>query len=179
MVLAECPFTKRPIISSAHGMWRRIWLIEFPRTFSEEKMDRDPESKLIGERSGIFNWALEGYRRLRERKFRLMESQSMKLPKQDYRKEMDSVRALANECLMKTKDPNDKVKFGTAYQAYVTFCKNDGKKDPEKKTDVRKVLKELGYRIDNSRVDGNQVYIFNTRVVIDAEWVIEKDRFRM
>ena len=124
MVLAECPFIKRPIISSAHGMWRRIWLIEFPRTFSEEEMDWDPESKLIGELSGIFNWTLEGYRRLRERKFRLMESQSIKLTKQDYRKEMDSVRALANECLMKTKDSNDKVKFGTAYRAYVTLCKN-------------------------------------------------------
>ena len=134
-----------------------------------QEMDRDLEEKLIGELSGIFNWALEGYRRLRERKFRLMESQSMKIMKQDYRREMDSVRAFANECLMKTKDPNNKVKFGTAYQAYVTFCKNDGKKDPEKKTDFRKVLKDLGYKIDNSRVDGNQLYIFNARVVVEAE----------
>jgi len=143
--------------------------IEFPRTFSEEEMDRDLEEKLIGELSGIFNFALEGYRRLRERKFRLMESQSMKLMKQDYRREMDSVRAFANECLMKTKDPNDKVKFGTAYQAYINFCKNDGKKEPEKKTDFKKVLKDLGYRIDNSKVNGNQVYIFNARVVVEAE----------
>lgn len=54
---------------------------------------------------------------------------------------------------------------GTAYQAYVTFCKNDEKKEPEKKSDFRKVLKDLGYRIDNSRVDGNQVYIFNAKIV--------------
>jgi hypothetical protein len=32
------------------------------------------------------------------------------------------------------------VKFGTAYKAYLVFCKNDGKKDPEKKTDFKKVL---------------------------------------
>jgi putative DNA primase/helicase len=153
------------VTDTSHGMWRRIWLIEFPRTFSEEEMDRDLESKLIGELSGIFNWALEGYRRLRERKFRLMESQSMKLVKQDYRREMDSVRAFANECLMKTKDSNDKVKFGTAYQVYIAFCKNDGKKEPEKKTDFKKVLKELGYKVDNSKVDGNQVYIFNAKIV--------------
>jgi hypothetical protein len=50
-------------------------------------------------------------------------------------------------------------------QAYLTFCKNDGKKEFEKKSDFRKVLKDLGYRIDNSKVDGNQLYIFNTRVV--------------
>jgi len=78
---------------------------------------------------------------------------------------MHLVRAFANECLMKTKDPKDKLKFGAAYQAYITFCKNDGKKEPEKKSDFRKVLKDLGYRIDNSKVDGNPVYIFNTRIV--------------
>jgi putative DNA primase/helicase len=67
-------------------------------------MDRDLEGKLIGELSGIFNWALEGYRRLRQKSFRLEESQSMKLTKQDYRSEMDSVRAFASDCLIKTKD---------------------------------------------------------------------------
>ncbi len=65
--------------------------------------------------------------------------------------------------------PADKVKFGAAYQAYISFCKNDGKKDPEKKSDFRKVLKDLGYKIDNSKVNGNQLYIFNTRLVVDAE----------
>ena len=73
--------------------------------------------------------------------------------------------AFANECLMKTKGPNDKVKFGAAYQAYLTFCQNDGKKEFEKKSDFKKVLKDLAYKIDNSKVDGNQVYIFNARVV--------------
>jgi len=66
-------------------MWRRILVIEFPRTFSEEEMDRDLEGKLIGELSGIFNWALEGYKRLKKRDFKLTESRSMKRMKQDYR----------------------------------------------------------------------------------------------
>ncbi len=67
------------------------------------------------------------------------------------------------------KNPQDKLKFGGAYQAYMTFCKNDGKKEHEKKTDFRKVLKDLKYRIDNSRVDGNQLYIFNARIVVEAK----------
>jgi len=78
---------------------------------------------------------------------------------------MDSVRAFANERLIKTKDPRDKLKFGAAYQSYLTFCQNDGKKEFEKKSDFRKVLKDLGYKIDNSKVDGNQVYIFNAKIV--------------
>lgn len=87
---------KLPIITdNSHGMWRRILVIEFPRTFSEEEMDRDLEGKLIGELSGIFNRTLEGYKRLKEKDFKLTESRSMKLMKQDYRSEMGSVRAFA------------------------------------------------------------------------------------
>jgi hypothetical protein len=46
-----------------------------------------------------------------------------------------------------------------SYQAYIAFCKNDGKKEPEKKSNFRKVLKDLGYRIDNTRVNGNMVIV--------------------
>jgi hypothetical protein len=66
---------------------------------------------------------------------------------------------------MPYKDTRDKLKFGAAYQAYLTFCQNDGKKEFEKKSDFRKVLKDLGYKIDNSKVDGDQVYIFNAKIV--------------
>jgi putative DNA primase/helicase len=106
---------------------------------------------LIDELSGIFNWALEGYRRLRERKFRLTELQSMKLTKHDYRSEMDGVRAFANGCLMKTKDPPNKLKFGAAYQAYLTFCQNDGKKEFEKKSDFKKCSRILVTKLTMQR----------------------------
>jgi putative DNA primase/helicase len=144
-------------------------MIEFPRTFPEEEMDRDLEAKLIGELSGIFNWALEGYRRFKERQFRLTEPQSMKLTKQDYRSETDSVRAFANEFLMKSKDPDDKLKFGSAYQLYLAFCQKEGKKEYEKKSDFKKVFKDIGYKIENSKKDGNQVHIFNVKVIEENE----------
>ena len=89
----------------------------------------------------------------------------MKLTKQDYRSEMDSVRAFAKECLIKTKDSKDKLKFGNIYEMYVAFCQNDGKREYEKKNDFRKVLKDLGYKIENSKKDGNQVYIFNAKMM--------------
>ena len=88
----------------------------------------------------------------------------MKLTKQDYRSEMDSVRAFPNGCLIKTKDSKDRLKFGSTYEMYVAFCQDDGKKEYEKKNDFRKGLKDLGYRIENSKKDGNQVYIFNARI---------------
>jgi putative DNA primase/helicase len=146
-------------------MWRRILIIEFPRTFSEEEMDRDLEGKLIGELSGIFNWAMEGYKRLKERDFKLTESRSMKRMKQDYRSEMDSVRAFAKDNLLKTNGTQGKLKFGTVYQAYVSFCQEEGRTEYEKKGDFKKVLRDLGYKIENAKKDGNQVFIFNAKLV--------------
>ena len=64
------------------GMWRRINVIEFPKTFSEDEMDVELTGKLVAELSGIFNWALEGYKRLRNQKFIFSESKSMQRRKQ-------------------------------------------------------------------------------------------------
>jgi phage/plasmid-associated DNA primase len=52
------------IEDNTHGMWRRIHVIEFPRKFAEHEMDVELTEKLMAELSGIFNWALEGYKRL-------------------------------------------------------------------------------------------------------------------
>ena len=160
-----------PIITdNSHGMWRRIWLIPFPRTFTEREMDRNLESKLALELSGIFNWALEGYNRLRKNGFALKEVPSLKLAKQEYRNDMDSVRAFVAARLIKTGNPGDKIKFSDGYNHYVSFCQTEGKgKDVEEKKMFKKILQELGFRIENSKKDSNQVHIFNVKLLADEE----------
>ena len=153
------------ILDNSHGMWRRIWMIEFPRTFSEEEMDRDLESKLAKELSGIFNWALEGYNRLRGKDFRLTESGSMKQSKDDYRDQMDSVRQFATDCLSKSKSHDDKLQLKDLYQMYLDYCQKDRNKDFERKPGFKKVLEGMGYKIENSKKDGNQVYVFNVKLL--------------
>jgi hypothetical protein len=81
----------------------------------------------------------------------------------------EAVRPFANEYLIKTNDPNDKLKFGKAYQLYLAFCQKEGKKEYEKKNDFKKALKDIGYKIENSKKDGNQVCIFNVKVIEENE----------
>jgi putative DNA primase/helicase len=154
---------KLPIISdSSHGMWRRIWIIEFDRIFTEAEEDREMEEKLARELSGIFNWALEGYRRLRDNKFFLKESASMKLAKQEYRNEMDSVRSFARDRISLKSDNH--LKLSDAYKIYTSYCSEENRKDIEKKKGFRKILTDAGYKIGNNTKDNNQVYIFNVSV---------------
>jgi putative DNA primase/helicase len=67
------------IEDNTHGMWRRIYVIEFPHKFSEREADVELTGKLLDELSGIFNWALEGYRRLRDQGFIFSESPPWKV----------------------------------------------------------------------------------------------------
>jgi P4 family phage/plasmid primase-like protien len=152
------------ITDTSHGMWRRIMVIDFPKIITEEEMDRDLEAKLAQELSGIFNWAIDGYKRLRERSFRFLESNSVIFSKQNYREEIDSVRAFVKACLINSNDDNDRVKFGDVYQAYLSFCQIEGKKDMEKKNDFKKRLVDMGYTIGNSKRDSNQVCIFKVKI---------------
>lgn len=155
---------KAPIITdTSHGMWRRIWLIEFPKVFTESEMDRDLEQKLCTELSGICNWSLEGYRRLRENNFRFTESESMIQAKKDYRYGMDSVRAFADEHLVKTDDPNTEMKLSTLYDKYMFFCQNEWM-NCESKIQFKRTLTGLGYRIENSTRHSNQLYVLKVKL---------------
>mgnify|MGYP001213342714 FL=1 len=139
-------------------------VIDFPKIISEEEMDRELEMKLGQELSGIFNWAIEGYRRLKQRSFRFLEPQSISFSKKSYREETDSVRAFVNTFLIKSNDDNDRVKYGEVYETYLSFCQNEGKEDIEKKNDFKKRLTGLGFKIANSRKDGNQVCILMVKL---------------
>lgn len=148
---------------TSHGMWRRIYPINFPRTFTEKDMDRQLEGKLALELSGIFNWALEGYKRLRQKDYALEESKSMSLMKQEYRHEMDSVRAFVHDCLIRSDNPDDRIKYSNLYEKYCQYCQSEKRKDSEEKTGFKKVLTDLHFKVECSKKDGNQMYVFNVK----------------
>lgn len=102
-------------------MRRRIMVIDFPRLISEDEMGRGLEEKLTFELSGISNWALEGYKRLKERGFGFQEPQSVKVSKQSYREETDNIRAFVKTLLQKINDDDDRLKFGEVYQMYESW----------------------------------------------------------
>lgn len=51
---------------SSHGMWRRIRLIPFERTFEGAAIDPELGRKLQDEREGILAWCVEGAKRFKE-----------------------------------------------------------------------------------------------------------------
>jgi len=105
------------IKDNTHGMWRRIYVIEFPRKFTESEMDVELTQKLQSELSGIFNWALEGYKRLRDQNFIFSESGSMLISKQQYQTQSNSaLEFYVNH--FKRSELEDSVPLKDVYEGY-------------------------------------------------------------
>ena len=151
-----------PVIDdNSHGMWRRIYIIEFPRKFSKKDMDVHLRDKLKKELPGIFNWALEGYRKLRGKDFKLEETHSMEQLKEQYKTDSDSVLSFASDSLKPASD-SCRVKFKDAYEAYKIYCEAEGHKSFERKPEFRKILRRNGFIIEPSTRDANQLCILNS-----------------
>jgi putative DNA primase/helicase len=55
-----------PVVAdTSHGMWRRIVMLPFNKIFDEKIRIRDLKVRLDGELPGVFNWSLDGHKRLR------------------------------------------------------------------------------------------------------------------
>ena len=107
---------------TTYGFLRRINFIKFPCTFEGKNKDIDLEDKLKAELSGIFNWAYEGYKRLKEqREFTKTDEQAEIL--EEYMKVMNPVAAFIKEELI-----NETQRVGTAelYQRYGEWAKEAG-----------------------------------------------------
>jgi putative DNA primase/helicase len=146
------------IHDDSHGMWRRLYIVDFPRCFREDEMDVFLSSKLKQELSGIFNWSIEGYKRLREENFIFSQGTGMQKSKQTYKIDNNSVLSFLTECIRKA-TPDDAVKFKLVYDVYMQFCQSEGFKSIDSKKEFRKRLEDLGYSVTHSTKMGNSLCI--------------------
>lgn len=106
-----------PVIKdTSNGVWRRLKLFPFHRTFTEKDKDPGLIQKLEAELSGILNYALEGLKRLRERGH-LPESSAVIAAVDEYRHENNPVQQWMDERTQPSYTP------GQAPTSYPTTAK--------------------------------------------------------
>ena len=143
-------------------MWRRLHVIEFPRKFAEHEMDVELTEKLMAELSGIFNWALEGYKRLGGQKFIFSESPAMSRSKKQYQQQSNSVLEFIDRCLKDAK-PENSAPFKDLYDCYQGFCTSEGNKRCLPKKEFRTILENEGIDVVRSTKHSNQVRVFGIK----------------
>ena len=111
-------------IEQTDAFFRRFIIIPFDQTIPEEERDPDLANKIIAsERSGVFNWMLDGLKRLLKNK-RFTDSEVIKRQIEQFRYERDTVAVFLGE---KNYVPSEfkSVKLAELYADYTDYCKEN------------------------------------------------------
>lgn len=129
---------------SARGMdgalWRRIKLIEFRVTFTEEQRDPNLKQKLAAELPGILQWAIQGCLEWRARG--LGEPEAVRAATRAYRDSMDVFREFVSDAFKQ--DPQAEVSAGDVAAAYRLWSRDRGAQFMSPKA-IGDSLRRLGY----------------------------------
>jgi putative DNA primase/helicase len=107
----------------SQGIWRRMILLPFRYTVPPERKDRKLVSKLKAELPGIFLWALEGLKRLRENGH-FTEPAACREVLEEYRLESNPARVFLGENM--TVGLGETVRCADVYANYVAWSKDSG-----------------------------------------------------
>lgn len=143
-------------VEHTNAYFRRFLIIPFDVTIPEQEQDKNLHAKIIEkELSGVFNWVLEGLKRLLEQK-RFSDCKAAQQAVEQYKIESNSVQMFLNENEYKGSPTSHKL-IKDLYPEYRTFCTDDGI-TPFKKSNFIKQLRALGLIVD--RVSQNQLAVF-------------------
>lgn len=133
-------------VEHTNAYFRRFLIIPFDVTIPEAEQDKELHQKIISkELSGVFNWVLDGLKRLLVQKhFTACEAANSVLDQ--YKRESDSVRVFLEEnCYSRSASENLPLK--EVYQDYRSFCSDGGFKAVNK-VNFNKRLSNLGFAIE-------------------------------
>jgi putative DNA primase/helicase len=143
----------KPVISGTdNGIWRRIQLIPFTRSFLERE-DKTLGLKLHGELSGILNWAMAGLQAWLNDG--LGRATAIEAATREYRRESDLVSQWLEECT--ERDIDSRITASAAIESYAAWCKRNGYRTPTARGLGRRLV-ELSIEIGKG--SGGQRYYF-------------------
>jgi len=117
--------TLPPITDRSNGVWRRMIAMPFLVSFTGDACDRNRAERLLDELPGIFNWAVEGARRL-YRQGHFTECSVCRACVDEHRVASDPFRQFVEEELQF--NPDDQIPKETLYRRYRAFCEENGRR---------------------------------------------------
>lgn len=112
-------------VEQTNAYFRRFLIIPFNVTISEHEQDKQLSKKIIdSELPGVFNWVLEGLKRLLAQK-NFTDSDIIHQTRAQYEKESDSVRLFLEEANY-TPSIESYISMKDLYREYQCFCQENG-----------------------------------------------------
>lgn len=153
----------------SNGLWRRLKMIPFSRVFKASEQDPKLTEKLLTEKSGIFNWLIEGCL-LWQKEGLYPEPAKITVATQDYKDDNNELTDYIQDRLDVIEGARTLTKF--VYKDYVEWCKEEGDEKPLSKKRFTILFKRS---FNDGRDMNNRFYIgFNLKSKLG---VIEKSLF--
>lgn len=114
---------------NSYGLLRRMLIIPFPAVFTDNPNPENPkefqripnfQEKLKPGFAGIFNFAMEGYKRLRDNNFIFTKSKRVDEIMRSYTQKYNSVEEFVKECISESKD--SKIYKKDLYEKFKDWC---------------------------------------------------------
>ena len=136
-LLFSCNSIPKNYGDKSEGFYRRLIIIRFSRPVPKERRDPDLLEKFRAEADGIFQFALEGLRRLMNNRYVFSETQANADELQKYREESDSVLSFVRESC----ELGDGFSVGSTelFNAYKVYCEESGLKPYSQKGFVQQI----------------------------------------
>ena len=115
---------KPEITGTDFAIWRRIVLIPYEARFTGVNCDPRIEEKLLGERPGIFNWLVEGYRQWTA--LGLAPPDVVTGATADYKTDMDRIGNFLRECCKHGPSVKGSTAASKVYLVYANWTKAGG-----------------------------------------------------
>ncbi|NMC98493.1 MAG: DNA primase [Bacteroidales bacterium] len=143
-------------VEHTNAYFRRFLIIPFNVTIPENEQDPNLHTKIIeNELAGVFNWALNGLRRLLNQG-RFTECTAVREAVEQYKIESSSIQMFLNENGY-TKSNTERKLLSEFYTEYRSYSNENGYK-PFQKNNFSKQLRELGFLVE--RGTANQMFVY-------------------
>lgn len=145
-------------IDKSYGLFRRLITIPFNKTFSanpqnvtQGKIDINLTEKLLAELDGIFNFAMEGLKRLQENNYQFTVSKKALQVLEEYRLEINPFFEYVAECMVQG-NSEDRIDAKLIYQDFIRWCEANNHVGLVKIT-IKKFLREFRSTLKNANYD--------------------------
>jgi len=163
------------VYEDTNAFFRRWIIINFPNNFEGKKADKDLLTKLTTpeELSGILNWAIEGYRRLRDNGWRFSNSRSTAELRVDYIRRSSPIRAFLLDCTEFS--PQARTVKKELFQSFVRYCMKNKLSAVTSDTLFKNLPLYLDRELQSSREDVNndgkrETCFIGLRVRPEQDW---------
>ena len=138
------------------GMRRRLMVIPFDRTFSEQEIDADLFERIWKqEMSGILNRSIEGLQRLLKRGMKFKPPAAIAAAKEIWLAEANPLPAFLSECCERV--PDASYLLSDFYLAYTSWAQKKGYTRTQQSASIARNLEHFGFLLKNMTKPSTEV----------------------